>query len=77
MNAPKIHEKWIDILKNAWSVRFMALSAILSSIATSLTIAQPYLSFNPLWLATIVGIATMAACLIGIYARVVKQQGID
>ena len=55
----------------------MALSALLSGVATALTIAQPYLGVNPLSVAGVVGVATTAASLIAIYARIVKQQGID
>lgn len=55
----------------------MALSAVLSGVATGLTIAQPYLGVNPLSIAGIVGAATTVASIIGIYARVVKQRGID
>lgn len=56
----------------------MALSAILSGVATGLTIAQPYLGINPLLVA--IGIAILATSasmisIIGIYARIVKQSG--
>lgn len=53
----------------------MALSAVMSGIATSLTIAQPYLGINPITLAGIVGMVTTISMLLGIYARIVKQAG--
>ena len=73
----KLHDDWKAILTKAWSVRLMALSALLSGLATGLTIAQPYLGINPLTVAAIVGSVTTVTCLIGIYARIVKQQSMD
>lgn len=55
----------------------MALAAALSGIGTALTIAQPYLGFDPLFVAGVVGFLTTAVSLIGIYARIVKQREID
>lgn len=58
----------------------MLLSAVLAGVATGLTIAQPYLGVNPLLVAFAVAVLTTTASvtsLIGIYARVVKQQGIN
>jgi hypothetical protein len=72
----RLRSDWQNIIKRAWSVRLMLLSAVLSGTATGLTIAQPYLGVNPLSVAGIVGIATTTASLIAIYARLVKQQGI-
>jgi putative Mn2+ efflux pump MntP len=72
-----LHPDWQRILKTAWSVRFMALAAVLSGVATGLTIAQPYLGINPLSVAGVVGLLTTVSAVIGIYARIVKQQGID
>lgn len=72
----RLRSDWQNVIKRAWSVRLMLLSAVLSGIATGLTIAQPYLGVNPLLLAGIVGVATTAVSLTGIYARLVKQQGI-
>lgn len=75
----RLHPDWRGIIKSAWSVRLMALSAILSGIATGLTIAQPYLGVNPILIAVVVAVLATSASMIsivGIYARVVKQQGI-
>ena len=72
-----LHENWANILKLSWSVRLMALSAVLSGIGTGLAIAQPYLGINPLAIAAFVGIITMATSLIGIWARLIKQQGLS
>lgn len=55
----------------------MALAAVLSGVATGLTIAQPYIGVNPLSVAGTVGVLTTVSAVIGIYARIVKQQGID
>lgn len=73
----KLHDDWLKLLKLSWSVRMLALSAVLSGIGTTLTIAQPYLGVSPLTLAGIIGAITTVASLIGIYARVIKQEGID
>lgn len=57
----------------------MGLSAVLSGAVAGLTMAQPYLGVNPLLIAVAVAILTTAAALIsilGIYARIVKQQGV-
>ena len=72
-----LRRDWRGVLARAWSVRLMALSAALSGVATGLTIAQPYLGVNPLSVAAVVGVATTVASLIGIYARLVRQRGID
>lgn len=72
----RLRNDWKLLLKRTWSVRLMALSAVLSGAATGLTIAQPYLGADPLTLAGIVGVATTASSLIGIYARIVQQKGV-
>jgi hypothetical protein len=72
-----LHPNWRNILARAWSIRLMALSALLSGVSTGLTIAQPYLGVNPLSVAAIVSVVVTAASLIGIYARVVKQQALS
>lgn len=72
-----LHQDWRTILRRAWSVRFMALSAVLSGIAAGLTIAQPYLGVNPVMLAVAIGVVTTAAPLVAIFARVVKQEGLS
>lgn len=77
MSALKLHDQWLMLLKRSWSVRLMALSAVLSGLGTALTIAQPYLGISPLLIAGFIGAITMLSSLLGIYARVVKQQGID
>jgi hypothetical protein len=75
-----LHPDWQNIIKYAWSVRLMALSAVLSGVVAGLTMAQPYLNVSPILIAVAVAVLTTAAALIsilGICARVVKQQGID
>lgn len=57
----------------------MLVSAVIAGAATGLTIAQPYLGVNPLLIAFVVAVLTTTASvtsLIGVYARVVKQEGI-
>lgn len=73
----KLHPNWWKILTCGWSIRLMFSSAVLSGVGTALTIAQPYLGVSPLVLAGIVGAITTLVSLIGIYARVVKQEGLD
>ena len=76
MLGMRLHADWKNILQLSWSVRLMALSAILSGIGTGLAIAQPYLGVNPLAIAAFVGLVTMATSLIGIWARLIRQQGL-
>lgn len=76
---PRLRDDWQNVIKFAWSVRLMLLSAVLAGTGTGLTIAQPYLGIDPLWIAFIVAVLTTTASvtsLIAIYARVVKQQGL-
>lgn len=71
-----LHPNWLSILQLSWSVRLMALSAVLSGVGTGLALAQPYLGVDPLTIAASVGGLTTISSLIGIYARIVKQQGL-
>lgn len=73
----RLHRDWIGILKKAWSVRLMALAALMGGIATWLSLAQPYLGVNPLLVAAGAAVSATAASLIGIYARIVQQAGVD
>lgn len=71
-----LHPDWKAILMRAWSVRLMAISALLSGVATWLSLAQPYLGANPLLVAAGAATAATGAALIGIYARIVQQVGV-
>lgn len=74
-----LHHDWRNILMQAWSVRLMLLSAVFGGGASGLTLAQPYLSANPILIAVLVGLLTTGASLLsiaGIYARIVKQRGL-
>lgn len=70
----RLHNEWQALLKRSWSIRLMAIAAVLSGIGTALTIAQPYLGISPLLLAGFIGAISTASSLIGIWARVVKQE---
>jgi putative Mn2+ efflux pump MntP len=76
MFGMRLHADWKNILQLSWSIRLMALSAVLSGIGTGLAIAQPYLGVNPLAIAAFVGIITMLTSILGIWARLIKQQGL-
>jgi hypothetical protein len=75
VTAPKLHKDWRRILRRAWSVRLMLLSAALSAVSASLPIAQPYLDASPLVIAAAVGLAGFVAAVAALVARIVKQQG--
>lgn len=70
----RLHNEWQALLKRSWSIRLMAIAAVLSGIVTALTIAQPYLGISPLLLAGSIGAISTVSSLIGIWARVVKQE---
>lgn len=76
MLGMRLHSDWVNILKLSWSIRLMFVSAVLSGIGTGLAIAQPYLGVNPLAIAAFVGIITMLTSILGICARLIKQQGL-
>ena len=73
----RLHDDWALILRRAWSVRFMALSGACSGIGAGLTIAQPYLGVNPLWVSAGAGIAACGAAFAGLYSRVVAQRNLS
>ena len=66
----QFHDDWKHILRHAWSIRLIAVAAVLSGIEVSLPLIQPYVSVNPVWLASATGIATAAAFV----ARLVAQK---
>lgn len=68
-----LYENWRDILKRAWSVRFIVLAAVLSGVEVALPSLQPLFSTRipPGTFAAMSGIVSAAA----LFARVVAQDG--
>lgn len=73
----RLHHHWRALLRWSWSIRLMALSAVLSGVVTTLTIAQPYLGVSPLLLAGLIGVIATASSLVGIFARLIPQTEIQ
>jgi hypothetical protein len=72
-----LHRDWRTILRRAWSVRLMLLSAVLGGVSASLSMVQPYINANPLVIAFAVGVATTGSALAAIWARVTRQKNFD
>ena len=64
---------WRAVLRHAWSLRLMALAAVLSGIEVALPLLDGVLPIPPLWFAGAEGLITMAAMA----ARFVAQAPIS
>lgn len=60
---------WRKLIRHAWSVRFLAVSFVLSCIGTALPIIQPYCDISPYWIASLTGIATAGAFVSGLIGQ--------
>lgn len=71
----KLYENWREILRKAWSVRFMVLAALFTGIEAALPILQPILDGTVIptgLFAALSGLSTSAALV----ARIVAQQDV-
>jgi hypothetical protein len=73
----KLDRDWKRLLKRAWTVRISAATVLIGGVTAGLSMAQPYLGFDPIKLSAIVGALTVLSGGLTIYARIVQQQGID
>ena len=69
----RVVANWRAVLKHAWSLRLMALAAILSGVEVALPMLDGALPIPPLWFASAAGLITMAAMV----ARFVAQAPIS
>lgn len=72
--APKLpltlSADWRTVLRHAWSVRFMAVAALLSFLEVVLPLVGSGLPFPPVLTALLIGLATAGAFV----ARIVAQK---
>ena len=67
-----LYANWRDILKRAWSIRFMALAAVLSALEALLTLFPEVLPLDRAVLAGLVPLVIAAAFI----ARLVAQKDV-
>lgn len=65
-----LHDNWKEILKKAWSIRFLVLSIFLSSLEILLPYIEPFLGIPPGVFAAL-SVLTM---ILAIVARIVAQK---
>lgn len=70
---PRLHRHWKRILSNAWSVRLIALAAVLSGIEVALPFLQLAMAIPPGLFAALSGVATAGAFA----ARLVAQANME
>lgn len=70
----KLYENWLEILRKAWSVRFMLLAALFTGVEAALPVLQPVVDGHvpPGLFAALSGLATAAALV----ARIVAQKDV-
>ena len=73
----KLDRNWKTLLKRAWTVRISLFTVLLGGIVAGLSMAQPYLGYDPIKLSAIVGGLTCLSGFLTVYARVVQQRGLD
>lgn len=64
---------WRDILRTAWSVRFMILAAIFTALEVALPLLEGYLPIPPGVFAALSGFSSAAAFL----SRFIAQKGLS
>ena len=64
-----VHKHWRFTLRHAWSVRFIAVAAACSGLQVGFSLAQPYVTINPIWLAVGAGLAAAGAFVSTIIAQ--------
>jgi predicted histidine transporter YuiF (NhaC family) len=68
-------ENWKAVLTKAWSMRFMALSALCSGVAVALGLLPGFTQLT-LWKVAGFAGAAVAFNLLGMWARLVAQKGV-
>lgn len=66
----RLHDDWVNIIKHGWSVRFIAVAALLSGLEVSLPLIQPYVNISPVLVGAAAGVASVGAFI----ARIVAQK---
>lgn len=64
---------WREVLKKAWSIKFMALAALMSGVEVMMSILQPSNNLPPGLFAAMAGVVTSMALV----ARLLAQQEAD
>jgi hypothetical protein len=68
-------ENWRAVLTKAWSMRFMALSALCSGAAVAVGLLPGFTELTP-WKVVGFGLAAVVFNLLGMWARLVAQKGV-
>ena len=66
---PQLASNWRDVLRHAWSVRFMAVAAILSFLEVVLQLCGSGLPFPPLVIAALTGFVSAGAFVTRLLAQ--------
>ncbi|WP_187972970.1 hypothetical protein [Aquibium microcysteis] len=69
----RLHQQWRDILWKAWSIRLMALAAVLSGLEVALPFLDGLLSVGTGTFAALSCVTTAGAFI----ARIVAQRGLS
>jgi hypothetical protein len=69
----RLHQQWRDILRKAWSIRLMALAAVLSGLEVALSFLDGLLPVGTGTFAALSCVTTAGAFI----ARIVAQQGLS
>lgn len=66
---------WREIIKRAWSIRFMAVSAVCNGALVIVAVAPDMLP-KKWWIVGVIAIASIVFSLLGMWARLVAQKGL-
>lgn len=65
----KLLPNWRDVLRKAWSIKFMVLAAIMSGVEVVMSILQPSNTLPPGVFAALAGVVTSAALVARLLAQ--------
>jgi len=68
---------WRDVLRKAWSIKFMVLAALMSGIEVVMSILQPSNTLPPGVFAALAGVVTSAALVARLLAQNEAEKGDD
>jgi len=69
----RLKPHWRSIAARAWSIRFMAIAAILSGFEAAFGMVGPYLPVSNAWLAGLTFLLVAAGCV----SRLIAQQNLQ
>jgi hypothetical protein len=69
----RLASNWKDILKKAWSIKFIAIAALLSAGEAAVSFLP---AVFPMVSSGVLALATMGICFAAFVARIIAQQGV-